>query len=206
MCTPGYDVTLDRFMGVAHPLPRRRGDVAFGNHTFVNALPWMCRAGAPRRDPPERHGKWITVCRRFDRRSGNGAMGRLFTALREERIIGVGIRTPAMGSTGVKVRRHAAGAPGKKGGLPVRRHLPGRVGRRSSRGVRRREHGRRDPSKPGRQARHGPWARGGFHPAAGRVVRPDVGHAAQEEPYGPMGSRQGGVQGAEHGRTRPSIA
>lgn len=43
--------------------------------------------------------------------------------------------------------------------------------------------------------------RGGFHPAAGRVVRPDAGRAAQEEPYGPMGLQQGGVQGAEHGRT-----
>lgn len=34
------------------------------------------------------------------------------------------------------------------------------------------------------------------------VVRPDAGRATQEEPYGPMGLRQGGVQGAEHGRTR----
>ena len=128
---PEYDVTLDRFMGVAHPLPRRRGDVAVGNHTFVNALPWMCRAGTPWRDPPERHGKWITVCRRFDRRSGNGAMERLFAALRKERIIGVEIRT----------------------------------------------------------LDHGPRVRRGFRPAAGR--------AAQGESCGPMGSRQGGVQGAE---------
>ena len=90
MRTPRCDITLDRFMGVAHPLPRRRGNVTVGNHTFVNALPWIRRAGAPWRDPPERHGKWITVCRRFDRRSGNGAMGRLFTALREARIIGGG--------------------------------------------------------------------------------------------------------------------
>lgn len=45
----------------------------------------------------------------------NGATGRLFTALQEERIIGVGIRVPAMDSTSVKVRRHAAGVP-KKGG------------------------------------------------------------------------------------------
>ena len=43
MCMLGYDVTLDRFMRVAHPLPRRRGNVAVGNHTFVNALPWMRR-------------------------------------------------------------------------------------------------------------------------------------------------------------------
>ena len=118
--------------GVAHPLPRRRGNVTVGNHTFVNALPWMRRAGAPWRDPPERHGKWITVCRRFDRRSGNGAMGRLFTALREARIIGVEIRTPA----------------------------------------------------------HGPRVRG-FHPAAGRVVRPDAGRTAQRETVRPHGIATG---------------
>ena len=47
MCTPRYDVTLDRFMRVEHPLPRPRGNVAVDNHTFVNALPWMCRTGAP---------------------------------------------------------------------------------------------------------------------------------------------------------------
>ncbi|WP_230581277.1 hypothetical protein [Bifidobacterium longum] len=48
---------------------------------------------------------------------------------------------------------------------------------------------------------HGPRVRG-FHPAAGRVVRPDAGRTAQGEPCGPMESRQGGAQGAEHGRTR----
>ena len=117
-------------MRVAHPLPRRRG-----NHTFVNALPWMCRAGAPWRGLPEccgkwvtvyrrfdwvivpdctvptRYGKWVTVYRRFDRWSGNSAMERLFTALREERVIGAEIRVPAMDSTSAGAHRHAAGAP-----------------------------------------------------------------------------------------------
>ena len=77
MCTPRYDVTLDRFMRVAHPLPRLRGNVAVDNHTFVNALPWTCRAGAPWRGLPERHGKWVTVYRRFNRWSGDGAMEHL---------------------------------------------------------------------------------------------------------------------------------
>ncbi|WP_033395690.1 transposase, partial [Bifidobacterium minimum] len=103
MCTPRYDLTLDRFMRVAHLLPRQRGNVAVDNYTFVNALLWMCRTGAPWRDLPERYGKWVTVCQRFDRWSRNGATGRLFTALQEERIVGVEIRVPAMDSTGVKV-------------------------------------------------------------------------------------------------------
>ena len=111
---PGYDVTLDRFMRVAHPLPRRRGNVAARrNHTFVNALPWMCRAGAPWRGLPECYGKWVTVYRRFDRWPGDGAMERLFTAWREERVIGAEIRVLAMDSTSAEVHRHAAGAPRK---------------------------------------------------------------------------------------------
>ena len=107
MCTPGYGITLDRFMRVAHLLPRQRGNVAVDNYRFVNALLWMCRTGAPWRDLPECYGKWITVCRRFNRWSGNGAMERLFTALQEERIIAVEVRVPALDSTSVKVHRHA---------------------------------------------------------------------------------------------------
>ena len=47
MRTPGYGITPDRFVRVAHLLPRQRGNVAVDNHTFVNALLWMCRTGAP---------------------------------------------------------------------------------------------------------------------------------------------------------------
>ena len=67
--------------------------------------------GAPWRDLPERYGKWITVCRRFNHWSGNGAMERLFTALQEERIIAVEIRVLAMDSTSVKVHQHAVVPP-----------------------------------------------------------------------------------------------
>ena len=105
-------------MGVAHLLPRQRGNVAVDNYAFVNALLWMCRTGAPWRDLPECYGKWITVYQRFNRWSGNGAIERLFTALQEERIIAVEVRVPALGSTSVKVHQHAAGAPGKGGRSP----------------------------------------------------------------------------------------
>ena len=56
----------------------------------------------------------------------NGATGRLFTALQEGRIIGVGIRVLAMDSTSVKVYRHAAGAPKK--GAPGPSASPGEGG------------------------------------------------------------------------------
>lgn len=84
MRTPGYGITPDRFVRVAHLLPRQCGNVAVDNHTFVNALLWMCRTGAPWRDLPECYGKWVTVYQRFDRWSGNGATGCLSTALQEE--------------------------------------------------------------------------------------------------------------------------
>ena len=126
MCTPRYDLTLDRFMRVAHLLPRQRGNVAVDNHTFVNALLWMCRTGTPVEGPAGALRQVDHLCQRFNRWSRNGATGRLFTALQEERIVGVGIRVPAMDSTGVKVYRHAAGAPGK--GAPGQSVSPGEGG------------------------------------------------------------------------------
>ena len=111
MCTPGYGITLDRFMRIAHLLPRQRGNVAVDNYTFVNALLWMCRTGAPWRDLPDCYGKWITVYQRFNRWSRNGAMERLFTALQEERIIAVEVWVLAMDSTSVKVHQHAVVPP-----------------------------------------------------------------------------------------------
>jgi len=79
----------------------------------------MCRAEAPWRGLPECCGKWVTVYRRFDRWSGDGAMERLFTSLREERVIGAEIRVLAMDSTSAEVHRHAAGAPRKGGSRSV---------------------------------------------------------------------------------------
>ena len=42
MRTPGYGITPDRFVRVAHLLPRQCGNVAVDNHTFVNALLCVC--------------------------------------------------------------------------------------------------------------------------------------------------------------------
>ena len=61
MRTPGYGITPDRFVRVAHLLPRQCGNVAVDNHTFVNALLWMCRTGAPWRDLPECYGVFCQI-------------------------------------------------------------------------------------------------------------------------------------------------
>lgn len=208
-------------MRVAHLLPRQRGNVAVDNYAFVNALLWMCRTGAPWRDLPACYGKWITVYQRFNRWSGNGAIERLFAALQEERIIAVEVRVPALDSTSVKVHRHAAGAPGKGGPQSV---VVSRGGRNAKVHVvsdsestlveihlspgneRDAAHGRRSMAAlgafMGARLLMDRAHEGRSHPSAGRVVRPDAGRAAQEEPHGPMGLRQAGAQGAQHGRTR----
>lgn len=126
MCTPRYDITLDQFMRIAHLLPCQRGNVAVDNYTFVNALLWMCRTGSPVEGPA---GALRQVDHRlpgFNRWSRNSAIERLFTALQEERIIGVGIRVLAMDSTSVKVHQHAAGA--LKKGAPGPSASPGEGG------------------------------------------------------------------------------
>ena len=89
--------------------------------------------GAPWRDLPECYGKWITVCRRFNRWSGNGAMERLFTALQEERIIAVEIRVPAPGLHEREGPPARHGRPEKK--AAVSRRLPGRAERQSPRDI-----------------------------------------------------------------------
>ena len=79
---------LDRFMRVAHPLPRRRGNVA-ARQPHVRQRPAVdVPHGSPWRDLPECCGKWVTVCQLFNRWSRNGATGRLFAALQEKRING----------------------------------------------------------------------------------------------------------------------
>lgn len=125
MCTPRHDITLDRFMRIAHLLPCQRGNVPVDNHTFVNALLWMCRTGAPWRDLPECYGKWITVLpavqplvqERRDRAPVHGIAG------------GVDHRG---GDPGARHGPHEREGPPARGRgaekrLPVSRRLPGRT-------------------------------------------------------------------------------
>lgn len=54
------------------------------NRMFVEAVPWIVRAGAPWRDLPEIFGPWNTSFRRFSRRSAKGAWQRILAAMAED--------------------------------------------------------------------------------------------------------------------------
>ena len=127
MCTPRYDVTLDQFMRVAHPLPRRRGNVA-ARQPHVRQRPAVdVPHGSPVEGPAGVLQQVGHRLRRFDRWSGDGAMERLFTALREERIIGAEIRSSRHGlheRGGPPARGRGAekGAPGPSASPPGAEH------------------------------------------------------------------------------------
>ena len=61
-----------------------RGATGRDNRTFVEAVLWVVRAGAPWRDLPEAFGVWNTVFRRFSRWAASGVWERLFAALSDD--------------------------------------------------------------------------------------------------------------------------
>src|SRR4051812_43982273 len=75
----------DRFARIAHPLPGKSGDpgVTADNHPFLDPVPRIARAGAPRPDRPGRSGKSDSTWRRFDRRAREGVWRRAFEAPRD---------------------------------------------------------------------------------------------------------------------------
>ena len=50
----------------------RKSRPAFDNRQIVNGILWRIRTGAPWRDLPEKHGRWVTVYQRFRRWSEAG--------------------------------------------------------------------------------------------------------------------------------------
>jgi transposase len=65
-------------------LPSERGRKsrpAFDNRQIVNGILWRIRTGAPWRDLPEKHGKWMTVYQRFRRWSEAGIWEAVATTL-----------------------------------------------------------------------------------------------------------------------------
>lgn len=220
MCTPRYDITLDQFMRVAHLLPRQRGNVAVDNYTFVNALLWMCRTGAPVEGP-------AGVLWQVDRLP---AVQPLARERRDE--------APVHGIAGGA--DHRGGDPGARHGFHEREGPPARGrgaekgGSRSvgvSRGGRNTKihvvsdsestiveihpgPGNEHDAAHGRRSMAALGAFMGAHLLMDRAYEGDSTRLLaesfgltpvvppKEKPCGPMGSRQGGVQGAEHGRTR----
>lgn len=79
-----------------------------GDRTFVNAVMWRLKTGAPWRDIPERYGSWKTTYNRFARWAKRGVWDQVFKELRIEDDVGSLV-------DGSVVRAHQDASGGKGG-------------------------------------------------------------------------------------------
>ena len=78
------DADWDRIKALPPGRPGQTGWLAKDNRLFVDAVLWIAKTGAPRRDLPERLGSnWNSAWRRFDRRSRKGTWRLVFEALQD---------------------------------------------------------------------------------------------------------------------------
>lgn len=97
---------------IEHLLPGKAGDVgvtAEDNRSFINAVYWIAKTGAPWRDLPPRFGKWNSVFKRFNRWSQKGVWQKVAEALSDD----ADLEWLMIDSTVIRAHQHAAG---KKGG------------------------------------------------------------------------------------------
>jgi transposase len=90
-----------------------RGMTGRDNRSFIDAVLWIARTGAPWRDLPPAFGNWNSVFRRFSRWAEAGVWQRLFEALADD----PDFEYVILDATIVRAHQHAAGA---KGGLRLR--------------------------------------------------------------------------------------
>jgi putative transposase len=108
-----YELADEAWERIEPLLPGRPGSpgtTGHDNRTFVNAVLWIARTGAPWRDLPERFGHWNSIFQRFSRWAKAGVWGRVMEALGED----ADLEWLLIDSTVVRAHQHAAGA-GKRG-------------------------------------------------------------------------------------------
>jgi transposase len=111
-----HEITDEHWERIKDLLPGQPGDpgvTAQDNRTFINAVLWIAKTGAPWRDLPERFGPWGSVWKRFDRWAKKGVWERVFEGLRDPDLEWV-----IIDSTVIRAHQHAAGA--EKKGAPIR--------------------------------------------------------------------------------------
>lgn len=92
-------------------LPGRQGawgGQAKDNRTFINAVFWVLRTGAPWRDLPPDYGGWSNTHRRFIRWRDKG----IWESLLEKLIVDPDYEWLMIDATHIKIHPHAAGAVG----------------------------------------------------------------------------------------------
>lgn len=106
-----HDISNEVWQLIEHRLPGRKGTWggnARDNRTFINAVFWILRTGAPWRDLPPDYGNWKNTHRRFCRWRDRG----VWEGLLELLINDPDYEWLMIDASHVKVHPHAAGARG----------------------------------------------------------------------------------------------
>jgi transposase len=99
---------------IAPLLPVQRGNVKISNRTMLEALLFVCENGGKWRSLPEKYGKWHPVYMRFNRWAKNGVLEKVFTAMKEARLIEGTLSMVSLDSTAVKVHPDGMGCQKKR--------------------------------------------------------------------------------------------
>jgi transposase len=79
------------------------------NRRFVEAMLWLGRTGAPRRNLPAEFGEWNSVFRRFSRWAKRGAWSRILKRVSRD----PDLESLIIDATIIRAHQHAAGAKGE---------------------------------------------------------------------------------------------
>jgi putative transposase len=99
-------------------LPGRIGAVgvsALDNRTFLEAVLWIARTGAPWRDLPESFGPWSRTYVRFNRWGHKGVWANIFAVLAQD----PDFEYVMIDSTIVRAHQHSAGGKGGRNNKPL---------------------------------------------------------------------------------------
>lgn len=105
-----HEITDKQWNAIKDFLPGKEGDAgvtAKDNRSFINAIMWIAKTGAPWRDLPERFGHWNTAFQRFNRWCKNGVFPSILEKLQDPDLSAL-----LLDSTIVRAHQHAAGAEG----------------------------------------------------------------------------------------------
>jgi len=107
-----YDLSDELWQRLEPVLPvegsPKGGRPAKEQRTFVNAIIWILRTGAPWRALPEEYGSWKTVYSRFRRWQARGFWKAVFQTLSCE----PDLEAVMLDGTYIHAHKHAAGAKG----------------------------------------------------------------------------------------------
>ena len=97
----------------AHTTPLGGRPPLISHYVCFCAMLKMMSVSLPWRDCPAEYGPWHTIYTRFKRWSENGLLWHILYTLKQKKLVRMDV--VFMDSTTVKLRRHGAGAPKKKG-------------------------------------------------------------------------------------------